>query len=148
MDQWVPASVATPTTIRPATEDEQTYVRCTWLATALHRRRQTNGERQRIRQLVDALLGESILVAVRPSPTRAEEVVGWLCYSPMRTTAVCHFVYVRDKVRREGVARALLTAAGVDLARTVLATSASDMLPAVLAASGLRVEQMRAEDVL
>jgi 4'-phosphopantetheinyl transferase EntD len=133
---------------RAATEDELVYVRCTWLASVLGRRRASNGERQRARQVVDALLTERVLVAVQPSPLRPEEVVGWICYTPTASTAVVHYVYVRERCRREKIATDLLAAAGVDATRAVLATHASDMLPIVLRSSGLRVAHVAAEDVL
>lgn len=54
-------------------------------------------------------------VHVCTNPLRPEQTLGWSCTEWTRKSEpVVHFVYVRPAVRRNGIATALLAAAGID----------------------------------
>lgn len=143
--------------IRPATVEEHDYCRATWLGGMLRGTKASTAKRDRTRATIDRLLArERVLVDARPGE-RPEDVVGWCCFTPLASTAVLHYVYTRrihgrgearTEMRFRGIARDLVTAAGVDLARVVPYTHATDCSRAVLARTGVRATLITLAEVL
>ena len=79
----------------------------------------------RLRQQVGGRMAED-LQAVRVAVGDDGAVFGWICYTPLRSTAVVHYLYVRAPLRRTGIGRRLLEACGVALDRPVPVTQVTD----------------------
>lgn len=140
--------------IRPATPDEHDYMRASWLSCLLRGHKSSTSKRARTRATIDQLLAtQQTLVDARPGEVRAEDVVGWCCYTPLASTAVVHFVSVRfahrnESMRRTGIGRSLLVGAGVDLARVIPYTHATSVLPGLLRSTGWRATPIDVREVL
>ena len=149
--------------IRPAAPDELDYVRATWLSGLLRGNRASAAKRARTRATIEQLLAtQRPIVDARTGSRpdeRDEDVIAWCCYTPLASTAVLHYVYVRRvhgyggervMMRGRGIGRSLVSAAGVDLARVVPYTHATDTpltFPAALLA-GARTTQVPTREVL
>lgn len=91
--------------IRRPRPTDQSYIASTWVS-SLSQVRGT--PRSEANALVDRMLDDPavrLLLAVEPSSI--DTILGWLCYTPMPRAQVLHYVYVRDKLRDRGIARAL-----------------------------------------
>lgn len=75
-------------------------------------------------------------------------IFGWVCYTPLRTTAVIHYVYVRAPLRGTGIGRTLLAATGVALDRPVAVTSATAEARARAGRAGVRLVETQASEVM
>ena len=142
--------------IRPATPDELDYVTATWISGMQRGQHHGRAARSRIRAAIEMLV-ETQPVLVHAAPAldgeRNEDVIGWCCTTPLASPAVVHYVYTRNAhgetpMRRRGIARGLLTRAGVNLASIVPYTHATDLLPALLATSGVRGVPFSVEKVI
>ena len=74
-------------------------------------------------------------------------IYGWICYTPLKSTAVIHYVYVRDPLRRTGIGRRLVEACGVALDRPVPVTQVTSDGRAV-ATGRARIVETQIGDVL
>lgn len=119
--------------IREADELELDYIYSTWAHSAISRHRSKSIRvRSLICQINDALENARTLVDLRPGERVGGDVVGWICYTPLQSTGIVHWVYVRKLHRRQGVGRGLCRAAGIDLGRLVGYTSDSTTVDSVL----------------
>lgn len=134
--------------VRAATEDERDrYVPSTWAAAWIRSRR--TGKGAAVRTIDRLLRTEPVLVVPMPgSDGRVEDVAGWICYTPLRSTAVVHFVYVREPERRRGLGTELLRAAGVDLARVVTSTCSTPAWESWCVQRGWRVGRVQSSEIV
>lgn len=123
-----PAAPPSPVTVRAAGPGDRNFVLKTWLLTlrnASHESWHVVNE--------DFFAGEQVIlkrVLARPScrtliahpPDDPELIAGFLVFEP---PVLVHFVYTKAALRRAGVARALLEAAGLDPAAGLVASSAT-----------------------
>lgn len=110
--------------IRPAEESDLDYVYATWAHGVVSGKRLGSMRtRYLLAQVNDAMEQARVIVDVRPGKRPEGDIVGWLCYTPLRSTGVVHWVYVRKTHRGNGIARGLLDAAGVDTSRAIPYTS-------------------------
>ncbi len=59
--------------------------------------------------------GCDVLVAYHPGETdHVADLYGWLCAEQTSRGPVVHYVYTRESQRKEGIARGMLLAAGID----------------------------------
>ena len=108
--------------LAPLTADPsaRSFVLDSWRRSLPKKRRRSPGrshtaaDRER-EQLVDT---QRVTLAVGDDGA----VFGWICYTPLRSTAVVHYLYVRAPLRRTGIGRRLLEACGVALDRPVPVT--------------------------
>lgn len=118
--------------LRTPRPTDQSYIASTWTHSLVshdkaNRKSETN-------QLVDKLLDDpSVRLLVACEPTNTDQIDGWLCYTPTPRALVVHYVYVRDKMRRRGIARAMLAKAmgaktSARLAYTMIGPSSSVLL--------------------
>lgn len=97
--------------IRGPRESDSNYVASTW-ARGLYAvdKRKSVAEHG---QLPDQLLNDAtVRVLIACEPTATDTILGWIAWSPIGARRVLHYVYVRDKVRRRGIAWALASEAG------------------------------------
>jgi ribosomal protein S18 acetylase RimI-like enzyme len=135
--------------IRPARESELDYVYSTWTHAIVGRQRINSLRAKHLIAQVDEILERApTLVDVRASARPDGEVVGWICYTPLQTMGVVHWIYVRKAHRREGIARGLCAAARVDLTRMVPYTSESTAAKQAIAALPFRTHHVPMKDVL
>jgi ribosomal protein S18 acetylase RimI-like enzyme len=104
-------------TIRPAREDELTYVLSTWSRSAYELTRDRPALYSLFRPLFEQrqakmLKAATVLVAVNPEDD--EQVFG-ACVYERGTAPVLHFVCTKRDFQRMGIARALLKAAGITI---------------------------------
>ena len=65
--------------------------------------------RSELNDIIDRLLDdESVRVRIACEPTRQNMILGWVCYTPTPKMMVLHYLYVREKMRRRGVAGQLM----------------------------------------
>jgi GNAT superfamily N-acetyltransferase len=91
--------------IRRPRPTDQSYIAATWVSSLIQVRGNTKSESNAI---VDRMLDDPavrLLLAVEPGSI--DTILGWICYTPMPRAQVLHYVYVRDKLRGRGIARAL-----------------------------------------
>jgi GNAT superfamily N-acetyltransferase len=98
--------------VRRPVADDQGYVASTWvksLYTADKRRRMSD-----LNALVDRMLDEpTVRLLVACEPTDAERILGWVAFTPSVGLPVLHYVYVREKHRRHGIARQMANHIGL-----------------------------------
>lgn len=139
------------TAIVPMGPESRSYVLDSWrrsMPKKMRRRRgqtSAHADRQRAR-LVDS---QSVLVASGNDGA----IFGWICFTPLRSTAVVHYIYVRDVFRTgpfggQKFGRALLGAAGVDLSTPIPTTLTTPAARAIAQAKGLRLLEVDASEVL
>jgi GNAT superfamily N-acetyltransferase len=91
--------------IRRPRPTDQSYIASTWVNSLIQVRGNTKSEAN---ALVDRMLDDPavrLLLAVEPSSI--DTILGWICYTPMPSSRIIHYVYVRDKLRLRGIASAL-----------------------------------------
>lgn len=124
VNQHAPLNV----TIRRSIAADEGYIAATWRRSALGARsRRSDVERRRSateRQIRRMMERGELLVAEDPSTP--DLLLGWICTTRLRSTAIVHYVYVRDRypgsvepLRRRGLGRQLAVAAGVNLAAPI-----------------------------
>lgn len=111
--------------IRRPRPTDQSYIASTWVNSLIQVRGNTKSESN---ALVDRMLDDPavrLLLAVEPSSM--DTILGWLCYTPMPSSRIVHYVYVRDKLRLRGIASALYRKAWpVDKGKLVYTLSGPD----------------------
>ena len=122
--------------------DARAYVLETWRRSLPRRkRRHSHGDANRLRErLVD---GERVAVALVDGA-----IVGWVCYTPLPSAPVVHYVYVRASHRGRRVSHALLEHAGALPGRALPVTESTPRADAAAARSGLRLRRLAVEEVL
>ena len=118
--------------VRPPRPTDQSYLAATWVTSLVtHSKANTRGETNR---LVDRLLDDaSVRILIACEPTNTDKIDGWICYTPTPRALVLHYAYVRDKMRRRGIGRAMLakamgTKTSTKLAYTMTGPTASALL--------------------
>lgn len=141
--------------IRAASDDELGYLRATWVRGMLRGDKKSSAaSKARTRETIDALLTtQRALVMVVGGTSRTEDVVAWCCYTPLKSTAIVHYVYVRKErdgecLRRRGIARTLIQRAGVDTAKVIPYTHETPDWRALVEACGWSVAFISPRDVL
>lgn len=138
--------------IRRATSDELPYCRATWITSMLRGRRAFGASRTKLAHNIELLLeSQPVLVGAYPGEdpaTRPEDIAGWICYTPLASSAVLHWIYVRDQFRGAGIGRALVEAAGIDITRTVLYTQHTKAAAKLMRQTGARGKSIAVKDVL
>lgn len=98
--------------IRRPRPTDQGYIASTWVDSITLGNRAGRGERRPrsdANVIVDRLLDDpAVRILVAAEPTRTDLILGWICYTPMPASKIVHYIYVRDKQRRRGIASALL----------------------------------------
>lgn len=148
-----------PIVIRTLEDDEDGYVVSHWCMStmgALVRRarqgaklRPAERDRKAAAEATARRLASSqlVLVADDTRRPRGKSLVGFVCYTPLRSTAIVHYVYVAKPDRRHGLARRLLAAAGVDLERPVMHTHVGPGLAAAAAGAGVRLHAIEPQEI-
>jgi hypothetical protein len=96
--------------IRPPRPADQAYIASTWVS-SLGLSDNPKGSSAR-GHIVDSLLdkaGVKVLVAV--DGENHARIMGWICWSPMPSVNVVHYVYVRNQLRKQGIGTLLAHAA-------------------------------------
>jgi Acetyltransferase (GNAT) family. len=94
-------------TIRKAGTGDQGYICSTWLRSMMDGRISSRDDATRA--IIDKVLDHhSTRVIVASSPTEPHKIRGWLCYSPLASYALVHYLYVRAPWRGQGIGRALM----------------------------------------
>ncbi len=106
-------SESTPYRVRAMVAGDMNYIRSSWMRSScsskLARAMGVEHYRRDVRGLVEMLLTRaSVLVAC--SDQDDATLLGWLAYE---RPAIVHYAYVREELRRNGVATAMLAAAGL-----------------------------------
>ena len=98
----------------PATLLERPYCGATWHRgiTPRFARRALS---KRLGDAIDHLLVTQHVLVIHA----ADRIAAWCCYTPLKTTSVVHYVYVRKEHRLDGIATDLLGACGVDLSAPI-----------------------------
>lgn len=142
------AAPAALVAIAPMAPDERSYVIATWTRSKpITAGRVSTAERDAmIARLVDE---QRVLVAQLPDGTAA----GWVCYTPLRSTAIVHYLYTRKAIgalelRRRGIGRALVQRAAVDLARPVPYTFTGPMFASLIRGAGVATQRFDPTDIL
>lgn len=92
--------------IRSPKMSDQAYVASTWTQSLLTADRKLT--KSDVNTTIDRVLDDpEARVILACEPTRYDVIIGWLCYTLTPTSRVIHYVYVRDKMRRRGVASQL-----------------------------------------
>lgn len=87
--------------IRRPEPTDQGYIASTWRESLLLSSRSGVGT---INTLIDKMLDEvSVRILVACEPSQPMKILGWMAYSPGSSTAVMHYVYVRERQRNRGV---------------------------------------------
>lgn len=95
--------------IRRPRPTDQSYIASTWVNSLIQVRGQTKSESNAI---VDRMLDDpSVRLMLAVEPTAINTILGWLCYTPLSKAFAVHYVYVRDKMRRRGIATAMMARA-------------------------------------
>lgn len=128
--------------IRRAEPGELVYVASTWLGQLVRGMNRSDSWRERARETITRLLVSAPVLVETQLRDGREQVRGWVCFSPMGPSSVLHFVYVRNECREEGIARALVWAAGVDRSRVVLHTHENALARAVIKRTGVRARKI------
>ncbi len=98
--------------LREARRTDQAYVTSTWAQNLCRARVACPGHRhacKESRALVDRVtdhVGTRIMIAC--DPVHTDDLMGWLAYATASSVRLLHFMYVRDRLRRKGVASALV----------------------------------------
>lgn len=107
-------------TRKPGATD-QGYVASTWTQSLM--KADPTARRHVVDILVDRMLDhDGVRVLLACEPTNVSTILGWICWSPVRTIRLVHYVYVRGNLRDRGIARALRHAAELDDARPLVFT--------------------------
>ncbi len=62
-----------------------------------------------INSTIDRLLDDqAVRLLIAAEPTRTDVILGWLAYTPMPGSRCVHYVYTRERMRRRGIAAALV----------------------------------------
>lgn len=136
-------------TTQPMTDDVRAWVIRGWINSAL--RRETGSPEEQITLLkreavIRRLAAEQrVIVAHDDELPEGRDAVGWVCFTPLLTTAVVHYVYVREPRRGSGIARQLAAAAAVDLARPIPYTMSGPMRAQL--GQRFNIHHMRPEDM-
>lgn len=94
--------------IRRPRPTDQGFIAATWVDSISPRHHEQWDEREHVNRLVDRLLDDAaVRILVASEPTRTDVILGWLSYTPMPASRIVHYVYVRDRMRRRGIASAL-----------------------------------------
>jgi GNAT superfamily N-acetyltransferase len=92
--------------IRKPRPTDQGYIASTWvdsMATA------KQGPRSDLNRMVDRMLDDqAVRLLIACEPTKTDVILGWLAYTPMPGSRIVHYVYTRDRMRRRGIAAALV----------------------------------------
>lgn len=141
-------------TIRPMSADDRPYVLETWRRSMQQksRKNQRDVSHSRANRARERLADEHrVLVA----SVADGSIIGWICYTPLRSSSVVHYLYVRASFRAHTknhdsrVSRDLMEAAGVDLAKPVLATKPVTARGRMVAASnGIRLHEVEQAEVM
>jgi GNAT superfamily N-acetyltransferase len=105
---------------RDPVPDDQGYVTSTWMRSMRTIEPYRDWSRRRfntrVADLLDQLLEHAdVRVLIAGQADAPDRIVGWICFAPIAGAPVIHYTYVRegrderDRWRRQGVARALLT---------------------------------------
>ncbi|MFA4972819.1 MAG: hypothetical protein WC683_09415 [bacterium] len=128
--------------IRPAAPDDLAWIYSTWLGTATSDGYLEHTTDRRVREcpraeffprwraLAGRLLSRS-RVAIATHEADPTVICGWLCWTPGSPPWV-HYVHVRRRMRRHGVARALLEAAKIDRSARALYSHRTDYSDAIV----------------
>lgn len=104
--------------LRPPRARDQGYVCSTWWRNVRPQPRP-----ETLNAILDHETTKLIVAGCHGDP---DFVAGWICWSLLGKAPLLHFVYVRagkrGNYRGQGVARALVTAAGLDLTRPIAYT--------------------------
>ena len=148
-----------PIVIRTLEDDEDGYVVSHWCMSmmgSLVRRarrgaklRPAERDRKAATEATTRRLASSqrVLVADDTRKQRGASLVGFICYTPLRSTAIVHYVYVAKPDRRGGIGRRLLAGAGVDLERPVMHTHVGPGLAAASAGAGVRLHAIDPQEI-
>ena len=130
--------------IRGASPTDQAFIASTWVSSlGMVDDPRKGSDRGR---LVDRMLDKpGVRVSVACETHDPHYILGWLCHTPMPSVSVIHYVYVRNQVRKRGIAYALAIAAGLDQPRPVVYTltgpSSSWLLAKYPGATHLQAEE-------
>jgi GNAT superfamily N-acetyltransferase len=112
--------------VRPAEPNDMRVVRKHWLASArsgFSYRNMREGDYTRCYgRIIDRLLERSLVLVVANKARRAEVVGFSVTEHPADAVAIVHFCYTKFDWRRRGIARALLTAAGLEAIPSISST--------------------------
>jgi len=109
-------------TIRPPRVTDQGFVAKTWATSlvSMQTDRSTPSHVWRelfapVNKTIDGILDDTARTRLKIAcdAQRTDDVFGWLCYAPMKAARLLHYVYVRKRRRGQGIARALMAAAGM-----------------------------------
>ncbi len=93
--------------IRRPMQGDQGFVAATWVNSLWT----VGGHKSDHNALVDRMLDDpAIRLRIACDPDRPEHILGWIAYTPAPAKAL-HYVYTRDKYRKQGTAKALMLSA-------------------------------------
>lgn len=136
---------------RAAAAGDEGYVIATWLRSYLGMRGGRSRRELAARDSKEAIArkllaaGRVLVVDAPVAAVNSTEIAGWVCYTPLSSTSVVHYVYVRSQYRRRGIARRLLEAAGVDLVAPIPFTLEGPGFKTITA--GRKLHRIRHEDI-
>ena len=94
-------------TVRKPRPTDQGFVADSWVRNVLQADRKL--VRSVVNQQVDRLLDDqAVRLLIAHEPGQTDQILGWLAYTPLPRAIVVHFAYVRERIRRKGIGRALL----------------------------------------
>lgn len=112
--------------IRRMVDDDRAYITHTWLHTHRHfgdwHVRMDREVYMRCHRLVVHRLIEAHATLVAYDPEDPRVILGFLCGDNYASAPVVHFIYVRDRLRRFGVAKALMLELGWVTSAPIIAT--------------------------
>lgn len=140
--------------IRTMTAADRAYVLASWrlsLDRRSRRSRSTHAAAERERET----LVDTQRVDLVEDATGA--IVAWCCYTPLPSSPIVHYIYVREPLRSKPgpevrigprFGSMLIEHAGVKRGAAIAATSSSKIARVIVAAKGLRVVEIDAQEVL
>lgn len=111
-----------PIHVRPPRPADQAYIASTWVSSlGMTDTPMTSSVRGHI---VDSLLDKAgVKVLVACDAANQARILGWICWTPTPGANCCHFIYVRNQLRRNGIGNLLATAAGFTDGKPVVYTT-------------------------
>ena len=93
--------------VRRPRPTDQGYIASTWAKSMTGGKR--TPETAWLNTIIDRMLDDpAVRILVASEPSKTDQIVGWLCYTPMKSTLIVHYAYTREPRRRQGIIKALL----------------------------------------
>ena len=94
--------------IRRPRPTDQSFIASTWVDSMKLGTKRSTHPRAGLNATVDQLLDDAaVRLLIASEPSRQDVILGWICYTPMPGSRIIHYVYVRERMRRRGIAAAL-----------------------------------------